>query len=334
MGPHSGSQWNLFSDIVAGLKEKPAYLLIFAICALVFFVGLASGIDAAVEKKPDRLYFAFGSFAVGLFAAVIVIFRVESANGPSRSHPRIEKSTAETSIDFVQDLGNFPAFLPAIIKNIKNAPDGSTIQIACDYVSYGMFSAGRLADDYRDALRKAATRGCIIEMLVLGSEPWKQMLVQVPREYESAFEELTRKEEFRKILDEFNERMTTLGLPVPKTWTRAKQLEALVQVEHHCEKLLRASGVQITIVRGPLPLYLWLTNSSAVWVLCPLEPRMRFPLMWHDLLTSNEISSTNPLDEHGFLSHDDTITQRLRHVWRQYNAVELRAAAMSQSGKS
>jgi hypothetical protein len=232
----------------------------------------------------------------------------------------------------VEDLGNFPAFLPTIVETVKNAPKNSNIQIACDYVGYGMFNAGSMSDEYRNALIQATSRGCTIEMLALGSKPWEQMRAQVPVEHERWFEELRKKEEFKKNLDAFSDRVRELALPqfpLPITWTRASQLDALVQVELHYKNLLEAAGIHITIVSGPLPLYLWITESSAVWALCPLDPRMRFPLVWYDLLTDGRINLANPLDEHGFFSCDKGHVKRFSHVWHQYKPVESPNASVS-----
>lgn len=319
MEDSSGSRWKFFSEIVAGLRPKPAYLLIFAICALVFLGGgIAIGTGA---KKSDQLYFAFGILVIVQLAAVIVILRVEGARASDDPPPSRERSDAIRNVGPIEDLGNYPAFFPKIIEVINSATKGSGIQIACDYVSYGMFSAGKIADEYRDALIQAKSRGCTIEMLVLGAEPWKQMSAKVPEEHETVFAELMRKEVFRNYLEDFSNRVRKLDLPIPETWKRASHLETLVQVELLSQEMLKAARIKITLVSGPLPLYLWISDSSAVWVVCPLEPRMRFPLLWYDVLTGNRIDLENPLDEHGFISRDHALVQRFRHVWRQYNTL-------------
>ncbi len=236
----------------------------------------------------------------------------------------------------IQVLGNFPAFLPNIIKAIDEAPPKSEIRIACDYVSYGMSSAGGMYDDYRNALLRARSRECTIRMLVLGSEPWRQMGAQVPDQHEQEFENLKGTAVFKKSLDTLGDRVRQLDLPdlPPRVWKRASQLAALVQVEGYYDRMLRGVGIHITIVRGPLPLYLWITESSVIWVLCPLEPRMRFPLMWYDVLAKGKIDPDNPLDEHGFLSCDERLVHRFTKVWDQYSAVESRAAATGSGGAS
>jgi len=226
-----------------------------------------------------------------------------------------------------RDLGNFPEFLPAIIEAIKNAPRNSGIQVACDYVGYGMFNAASMSDEYRNALIQARSRGCTVQMLVLGTEPWKQALAHVPDNDENLFERLMQEAEFRERIEAFAYRLRKLDLSPPRTWKRASHLEALVQVELIYENMLRAAGIQITIVHGPLPLYLWITKSSAIWVLCPLEPRIRFPMIWSDLLSDGKINVANPLDEHGYLSCDERTVTRFHHVWHQYKAVESRAAS-------
>ena len=226
----------------------------------------------------------------------------------------------------IQDLGNFPVFLPTIIEAIER--EDSEIHIACDYVGYGMFNAGTKSDEYRLALLRARSRGCTIRILALGSKPWQQMGVRVPAQDDEVFQQLMRKEVFKKNLDAFSERVRQLDLPgLPQgTWSRARRLGALVQVEDYYHRMLRGAGIQITNVSGPLPLYLWVTKSTAIWVLCPLEPGMRFPLIWYDVLAVGQINPDNPLDEHGFLSCDKRLVQGFRLVWDQYSAVASRTS--------
>ena len=229
----------------------------------------------------------------------------------------------------VDVLGNFPAFIPDITKAIGNAPDRSRIQIACDYVSYGMFSASERSDLYRDALMKAGRRGCAVHMLVLGSEPWKQMLTQVSVADEDRFRELKETAEFSNNLNAFHDRAVRLGITPSLPWTRGSQLEALVDVELRYQEMFKSKDIQITIVRGPLPLHLWITESEAIWAICPLEPKDRFDRIDWDLLVKNRIDQENPLDEYGFFTRDEGLVQRLRYVWRQYNVPKSHAASMS-----
>lgn len=259
----------------------------------------------------DELSWPYNTFDLGVY----------KANG-YRSSP--------LSPSRVQDLGNFPAFLPKIIQVVKNAPDNSRIQILCDYVGYGMFNAGEMSDIYRDALMQARKRGCTIHLLVLGSEPFKQMRARVSKADEQWFKQLKETEEFSKCLDAFHDRVRKLGLPLPTTWKRTSHLEALMQVERKYGEVLGDLGIQITVVSGPLPLYLWITKSEAIWVICPTEPNERFPMIDHDLLALGRISVTSPLDECGFFSRDEGLVQRLRYVWQKYNPLESQAASMSQ----
>ncbi len=114
---NESSKWKFLDAIVGGLKKEPAYLLIFAICALLFLFGLVAGIDAAVERHPERLYVSSACFVAGLVAAVIVIFKVQAPN-PTVSIPLPDSTSA-----VLASTGNqrFDDILNAIQKGIKKA---------------------------------------------------------------------------------------------------------------------------------------------------------------------------------------------------------------------
>jgi hypothetical protein len=229
----------------------------------------------------------------------------------------------------VEVLGNFPAFIPDITKAIENAPDHSRIQIACDYVGYGMFNASERSDLYRDALMKAKSRGCAVHMLVLGSEPWKQMLTQLSDADDKRFGELQETAEFSHNLNALHDRAVRLGITPSLPWTRTSQLELLVDVELRYEEMFKSKDIQITFVRGPLPLHLWITESEAVWAIVPLEPKERFHSIDWDLVVKNRIDPKSPLDEYGFFTREEGLVQRLRNVWRQYRVPTFHAASVS-----
>ncbi len=62
---------------VHGLKQKPAYILIFGICMLFVIFGFGSGIYGYINNEIIALYLSFSSFVIALIAATIVIKIVE-----------------------------------------------------------------------------------------------------------------------------------------------------------------------------------------------------------------------------------------------------------------
>ena len=64
--------------IITGLAQKPAYLLMFGICFLLFGGGTATGIVGTFTSNPPAQAWGFGTAAFTLFCTIIVILRVES----------------------------------------------------------------------------------------------------------------------------------------------------------------------------------------------------------------------------------------------------------------
>ena len=64
------------SDIIIafvhGLKQKPAYILIFGICMLFVIFGFGSGIYGYINNEIIALYLSFSSFVIALIVATIV----------------------------------------------------------------------------------------------------------------------------------------------------------------------------------------------------------------------------------------------------------------------
>lgn len=73
----SGDIVKIVNKLADGLKEKPAYLFIFAIWVMFVIFGFGSGAYGIISDKPIPLYLAFLSFLVSLIVAVIVIKIVE-----------------------------------------------------------------------------------------------------------------------------------------------------------------------------------------------------------------------------------------------------------------
>jgi hypothetical protein len=71
------SKTKLATVIVEGLRTKPAYLLIFGICALLFMFSFGAGAVALAAGNPQWMYVASFCFVVALISAVAVVRVVE-----------------------------------------------------------------------------------------------------------------------------------------------------------------------------------------------------------------------------------------------------------------
>jgi hypothetical protein len=74
---HDDQRGSLLQSISAGLKQKPAYLLIFALSALFFLFGIGDAVAAIANSNPQLWAYAFGGLCFSMVAAVFVIFKVE-----------------------------------------------------------------------------------------------------------------------------------------------------------------------------------------------------------------------------------------------------------------
>ena len=89
------SLYQLYLEIVEGLKDQRAYLLVFAIDALFVLSGIGTSVVGVVTKNPKLSYLGFASFVVALVAAIVVVFLVERKREtqPSEPDPRLGAPT-------------------------------------------------------------------------------------------------------------------------------------------------------------------------------------------------------------------------------------------------
>lgn len=75
----------MWNKIVEGLRQEPAYLLIFAICALFFLTGIGSAVAAVInDGNIWYLLIAVLCLALALFGTIVVIFRVDNRGRSNR----------------------------------------------------------------------------------------------------------------------------------------------------------------------------------------------------------------------------------------------------------
>lgn len=67
----------IIKALAEGLKQKPAYLLIFAIWVSFLMFGFGTGAYGIIYDKPIPLYLSFSSFVVALIVAAYVVKIVE-----------------------------------------------------------------------------------------------------------------------------------------------------------------------------------------------------------------------------------------------------------------
>ena len=222
------------------------------------------------------------------------------------------------------DSGVFPTFVPEIIDAINQAPIDSEILIACDYAAYGIFSAGAMFDQYFTALRDAQKRRkCKIHAIIYGDDAQKRQVGQRDEDY---FSKLATTVEYKKLLDALANHMAALQLPKPLEWTRAEFVKAMAQVQAHYIKLMK-SFIKFRTLSTPFPLYLWITQLSAVWSISPIEPNLRFLTLHGDLATTDRLDKKNFWDEHGYSTHDKGLVDRLIYVWKYYKQLSSRASS-------
>lgn len=228
------------------------------------------------------------------------------------------------------DAGTFPAFVPHIIDAIRQSPDGSNILIACDYSDYGVFSLGSDFDEYLAVLKDAVkTRRCTVKAIILGTVVHERQIPEVRPDHESLFTRFAAKRDCQLLLHAFGERMTTLGLTKPKQWTRIEFLRSLVRMGAYYEQLMKEWGIDIQIAVHPLPIYLWITERTAIWSISPLEPAERFPILWSDLSMTEYSVTAEDWDEHGYISTDKGLIHRLTQIWLHYQKRNAAAAFAS-----
>lgn len=67
------SRLKLLAQVVEGLKQKPAYLLIFGIDLLFVLFGVITGGVGIVKNQDTPLLLGFSSFALALIVAAVVV---------------------------------------------------------------------------------------------------------------------------------------------------------------------------------------------------------------------------------------------------------------------
>jgi hypothetical protein len=103
-------RWAIFRDFVPALKQQPAYLLIFGIAALFFFIAIGAASAAVIQGNAQLWWVSFLGLLASLIAAVIVIWRVQAPAEPpsrtTRSKTNEDQKTSEnTAIRVLRDNG-------------------------------------------------------------------------------------------------------------------------------------------------------------------------------------------------------------------------------------
>ncbi len=103
-GQGNADQQGMWRSIIDGLRAKPAYLLVFAICAVFFLTGILSAVSAVINKGEFR-YFLFTGvcFALALIGAIVVVRMVDGSTNapqppPQPQHPLLHLITGQPGI--------------------------------------------------------------------------------------------------------------------------------------------------------------------------------------------------------------------------------------------
>src|SRR4029077_8335278 len=110
-------KWKFLQTLASGLKDEPAYLLIFALAALFFLFGLGAGVSAVVQQQPMLWYLAFGGLVASLIAAVTVVQRVQK---PALAPPAVPSRDAAQLLSPSRDP-SADEILYAIHENVNKA---------------------------------------------------------------------------------------------------------------------------------------------------------------------------------------------------------------------
>ena len=92
-------KWAFFRDFIPALKQQPAYLLIFGIVSLFFFIAISTAIGAAIQGNAQLGWMAFSGLLASLIAAVVVIWRVHPPAATGRAAPPSADGAKKTSSD-------------------------------------------------------------------------------------------------------------------------------------------------------------------------------------------------------------------------------------------
>lgn len=86
---------SFYGRVATGLASQPAYLLVFAICALFFLSGTVTTAKAVMSNDFRFGILAFVSFIIAIAAAIIIVREVERKSVPA---PRVLPANANLSL--------------------------------------------------------------------------------------------------------------------------------------------------------------------------------------------------------------------------------------------
>jgi 4a-hydroxytetrahydrobiopterin dehydratase len=107
---------SFYGRVATGLASQPAYLLVFAICALFFLSGTVTTAKAVMSNDFRFGILAFVSFIIAIAAAIIIVREVERKSVPA---PRV--STANSDHD--ANLSLKPQRIPVDTPRVGKRPE-------------------------------------------------------------------------------------------------------------------------------------------------------------------------------------------------------------------
>jgi hypothetical protein len=202
------------------------------------------------------------------------------------------------------------------------------VLIACDYAGFGAFSEPDKFGDYVAAISKAAanpncTIYCIVGARAIHGAARKAKAMAAG---EKSYRDNLRDGTFRELLGKLAKKQPgreMLQLPAgePTSWSYADYRDAVERLERCCADVLRPLMTDKTIHQAASapPLYLWITESRAVWAIPPMDPLDRLAANVSPIAPRNLPKGQLPFGEHGFVTTDTLgLVARLRNVWHHY----------------
>lgn len=172
MSVNSESKLKLMGQVVEGLKQKPAYLLIFGIDLLFVLFGIATGAVGVARNQETPLILGFCSFALALIVAafVVKIVHVAPVAAPEPVQPQ-ERRIQKLMYVKIEHLSKREDGKPAIYHRRVPRLGQDPIPVYDEAIFYGLTLVDRETPYYDVSYRSSG----VVDLRV--AHPWREKLV-------------------------------------------------------------------------------------------------------------------------------------------------------------
>lgn len=191
-------------------------------------------------------------------------------------------------------IGQFPEFLPELVKLMEDANRSSHIVVMCDLPSYGHFSAADESATFRAIIDERGAQGATVDAMFLSAARRNGVLAVEFSGVGERWEEWKKDRKFRAKLQQFVERHR-----LPKTVDELSYAEFQTHLSRVDKNALRrfTEHGDVFELDAPMPIHFWIVGDRNAVFSIP--------------------SYTDGSSEHGFRTSDPQLIQALKETFRR-----------------